>query len=843
MPGLFLDHKKVRFEFEKLGSETMLPEDPNVWPNEILQELYKQVSYIADFTPKVVPAIIDGEKGYGFGHIEVTSKTGAQNPTPAQEEAAGIRHVRIPFLIKDRKLMPLDLLLTDSSKLMPLTETRMRQALFRPQSFDVTSKTPGDASLIGQLYPPYRQNYGFGGGGGVVNIGMGKMGEADKSVGDTARHMLLHGIYRGDVGQARKGRAALVKQKGTAADIAAHDRYIAKMGEADTFMGWLAEEYQSKEASDVEELARTLKERIKKTRKDPAATLDEMATLSGLKSASAQDPRLPGEDRRLTGPSPEYMGLKSPTNKIEKKASKADKAILWAMEKTKGTPESARAFEKARPNIERAIWGAGIGLGTGAGMGIGYHEGSKGRPGREAASGKYRTKKSSILPSILRTINETDFQRLATLIDEPEVKLAFLQNEDASKALAPLGSYRPVPAEKRAEAFVRAIPSDVAQIRRLGDGTYEVKVASHRFWAPRTSRVDRGQLVDLVGTKLAMDVDTNESVTMADGAQVDMPSPEQDKLAPIVDFGLYRYAMQADIAGVRAGEGMAIPEGDPHGHGAFFRVLPNGKAEATVPMTIKGQVEGGYMVEAFDGAPVTVMPQAGIEGFALAGDTLLVPQDVRWLDLDQAQEVQLVEQPGEPGQKEAMARAISVDIRSSGPNTFSIDGPPVSKLAYAQKQMLSFDDASFLLAGLGVQPPFAMHKLSEAVFAGKPVTVPTCRVIKTAGERMHDGLLRARDKIASRPVPKVGFLVKEAAMIPDTTSVDVVLSLGFLNEENINEFLKSLPVLEDAQLRMSELLYASRVGLQDVPDQALERAIRAVEKVIEGLKVLAFTEN
>ena len=798
MPGLFLDHKKVRFEFEKLGSETMLPEDPNVWPNEILQELYKQVSYIADFVPKVVPAVIDGEKGYGFGHIEVTSKTGATNPTPAQEEAAGIRHVRIPFLIKDRKLMPLDLLLTDSSKLMPLTETRMRQALFRPQSFDVTSKTPGDISLIGQLYPPYRQNYGFGGGGGVVNIGMGKMGEAND------------------------------------------------------LLGWLAAEHESSKHASFEDSVRSLRERIKKTRKDPAATIDEMATLSGLKSASAQDPSLPGEDRRLTGPSPEYMGIKSPTNKV--------------------TQKTASRFGDIAGK-------AGIAVGAaGGGYLIGRKAGEKGRPGREAASGKYRTKRAGIMANILHTLNETDYQKLAELIDEPEVKLAFLQNEDASKALAPLGSYRPVPAEKRAEAFVRAIPSDVAQIRRLGDGTYEVKVASHRFWAPRTSRVDRGQLVDLVGTKLAMDVDTNESVTMADGAQVDMPSPEQDKLAPIVDFGLYRvqtaegrelvgyvfpnlidsngqsvplflfsngseYAMQADIAGVRAGEGMAIPEGDPHGHGAFFRVLPNGKSEATVPMTIKGQVEGGYMVEAFDGAPIIVMPQAGIEGFALAGDTLLVPQDVRWLDLDQAQEVQLVEQPGEPGQKQAAARAISVDIRASGPNSFSIDGPPVSKLAYADKQMLSFDAASFLLAGLGVQPPFAMHKLSEAVFAGKPVTVPTCRFIKTAGERMHDGLLKARDKIASRPVPKVGFLVKEAAMIPDTTSVDVVLSLGFLNEENINEFLKSLPVLEDAQLRMSELLYASRVGLQDVPDQALERAIRAVEKVIEGLKVLAFTEN
>lgn len=789
--GLFLDEQRVNFEFEKTSSEVMLPEDPNVWPNEILQELYKQVSYIADFVPKVVPAVIDGEKGYGFGHIEVTSKTGAQNPTPQQEDAAGIRHVRIPFLIKDRKLMPLDLLLTEGSKLMPLTESRMRQALFRPQSFDVTSKTPGDVSLIGQLYPPYRQNYGFGGAGGVVNIGMGKMGSVDE------------------------------------------------------LNAWLLGEHQAKEASDVESAARKIRKGIKGARRDPMGTVE---SVFGMKTGSAADPRLPGEDRRFTGPKPDYTGIKSPTNKTQKTAGAAAKAAI----------------------------GAGA---LGAGLAIGHHMGSKGRPGREGASGRYKSKHASIIPAILTTINETDFHRLASAIDEPEVKLAFLQNEDASKALAPLGNYKPVSAEKRAAAFMSAVKNDVAQVRRLGPGEYEIKVASHRFWAPRATRLDRGQLVDLVGSKLAMDVDTNGSVTMAEDAQVDAVSPEQDKLAPITDFGLYRvqtgegrelvgyvfpnlidssgesvplflftngseYAMQADIAGVRAGEGMAIPEGEPQGHGAFFRVLPNGKAEATVPVTIKGQgPTGGYMVEAFDGAPINVTPQPGIDGFAMAGDTLVVPEDVRWLDLDQAQEVQLVEQPGEPGQKEAMARAISVDIRATDPDCFSLSGPPVEKLAYAETQMLSFDDASFLLAGLGLKPEFAMNKLSEAAFAGKPVTVPTCRAIKTAGERMAQGLERAQHKIASSPVPRVGFLVKEAAMIPDTTSVDAVLSLGFLNEENVFEFLKSLPVLEDAQLRMSELLYASRVGLQDIPDQALERAIRATEKVIEGLKVLAFTEN
>jgi len=166
-------------EFEKVSSEAELPEDPNSWPQEILQELYKQVPYISDFQPHVQMERVDAERGYGFGHVEVMNQTEMQQGTdPAQAQAAGIRAVRIPIIIREGKLQPFDVLVTDSSGVRPLTEARLRQAIFRPQAFDVTARTPGDQSMIGQLYPPYRQNYGFGGGGVGMNMGMGKEGSA-----------------------------------------------------------------------------------------------------------------------------------------------------------------------------------------------------------------------------------------------------------------------------------------------------------------------------------------------------------------------------------------------------------------------------------------------------------------------------------------------------------------------------------------------------------------------------------------------------------------------------------------------------------------------------------------
>ena len=74
-------------------------------------------------------------------------------------------------------------------------------------------------------------------------------------------------------------------------------------------------------------------------------------------------------------------------------------------------------------------------------------------------------------------------------------------------------------------------------------------------------------------------------------------------------------------------------------------------------------------------------------------------------------------------------------------------------------------------------------------------------------------------------------------------AVDTVLWLGFINPENIGVFISYLPALDEAQKKMCELLLASRLGLRDVPTMALEKAIKATENSIEGLKVLAFQQQ
>lgn len=674
MEDLFIDND---VHFEKTAAEVTLPEDANAWPNEILQELFKQAPYIADFEPHVVMDRVDGEKGYGFGHFEVGNKT-AMLPSAGQdaEATAGVHKVRIPIIVKLNKLQALDVLVTEDSKMLPLTEGRLRQALFRPQAFDITSQTPGDHSMIGQLYPPYRQNYGFGGGGATMTAGMGK--------------------------------------------------------------------------------------------------------------------------------------------------------------------ESS-----ARP---------------------------------------------SLLAMVLPAACGEDIEKVATQIAEDEGLQALLlkNGHSTSRALSLLASAPTDMTKKVASSLPYMIRPTVAQLQKEHDG-YLLKTANHAIWAPITQHIDRGEAVRRFGGKVVLAADMNGGATITEGPEAEMPeeaAPMEGEAQLISEFGIYKVhdmegnellgyvfpnlldlngtllplalftngsqaAVQGEIVGTKAAETdvVTLPTGHPRGYGVFVRMGPEGH-EATLPFELQGSFdEGGDVVmmgSTFDGQPVQVaFNQPNIDRITVDGETVLVPQDFQWLPLNKENEVALASKPEEvtkPEAEEAKEASVTVTVRSDGQGTFSFEGPALEKLAYDEKSFLSINDALFLLGGLGVGHTYGQKKLAEAVTWSQPVSVRIGRSIETAGSVREDMLKQASAALEKFPSWRRN-LVKEAAAIPDPTAVDTVLSLGFLNEENLGQFISYMPSIDQAQEKMCEMLIAARLGLREIPSGALERAIRSVEEVVEGLRVMAFQQN
>lgn len=748
---LYIDDK---IHFTKIAAEVALPDDPNGWPQEVLQELYKQVPYIADFEPTVTMEAVDAERGYGVGHFEIENKSEApQGLSPDQRQAIGLRHVRVPIIIKDKKLQPFDVLITDDSKAQPLTESRLRQSLFRPQAFDVTSRTPGDQSMVGQLYPPYRQNYGFGGGG------MGVAAGGEKTGADT---QFTEPDFEGKLQKV----------------LGLSDQEVAKLRNV--------------------------------TKPESTVTL---GAESGKKTAAVGS------------------GNTKPV---------ADAALQLKMKDV--VPKQGGSAKTA-----------------------------------------------SVLDAILPTIYGSDLERFALTLQEPGVEAAYRNNPGAThRAISKLAAAEPIMPGNRFEklASVAVVPQ-VMQLRRTQDG-YAVKTASVHAWKPEQyATPHRGAMIQAFGEKVVLAADVSGSVTLSEGPAVgespaeDGVSPAESKPKVISDFGLYKVrsaegkeligfvipnlididgtalpialftngsqaALQAEIVGERAGEGTNLPtDMEPSGEGTFYRALPNGQVEALVPMKILGKVaeEGTkYSVETFAGDRAEVAPQNGIRKPVRSDNTLLVPADYRWLPMGEAEEVQLIDDPDAFTKTSAPHREwLRVTVRSGGPDSFSFDGIPLQKFAHSEKNFLSLDDAMFLLAGLGVNLEYGARKLAEAVGLEQPVDVRIGRQIKTAAEAVGEAHRRA-DAIISHIPNLRQNLVKEAAFVPDPTAVDTVLSLGFINPENILTFVSYLPQIEEVQSKLCELLIAARLGgLSDIPVGALEKSIKATESVVDGLKILAFT--
>lgn len=728
--------------FEKVGAEVDLPEDPNTWPKEILDELYKQTPYISDFMPHVVMDKVDAERGYGLGHVEISNQSEAQRGTdPQMLAASGVRTVRVPIVIKNGKLSPFDILVNDASKIVPLTESRLRQALFRPQAFDATSQTPGDQSMIGQLYPPYRQNYGFGGGGIAVPAeGMGK-------AGSVLEEFLIAELEKKDAG-FRKAKVA-------------------------------------------SELVDTAKEFVKHPK----------GSKKGLGVAALQDVQA------------------------------------------------------------------------------------------------HLAKQSSILATILPTIGPDDLQHFWLKIASDRGLQAQLRKNAAGTkdALDKLAKHQPMSAEKTAAILLSLVRPTVVQIVKRADG-YLVKAASHLYWRPFHSFVHRGELIDRFGEKIAREVDTAGAVTLAEGAEQTAPEAGPD-LQPVSRSGVYKVVaeggkelvgfvvpnlldidgqalplslftngshatIQSEIFGEPSGDGENLPAGEPGGFGAFYTSSPDGGVQATLPMNLTA----GYTDvdqpktltgETYDGRPVEVSVQPNIQELTpMEEGKLLVPMTWRWVPLDGTEKVSLAggeeaaqlpeEGPGADGDAPhgemptgGGPKVSHVLVRSSG-DTFSFSGPAVEKLAYAECEMLDLDDAMFLLVGLGVEQGYGTRKLAHATTGARPELIKTGRDLVLAKDAEAEALAKAKAKFASLPNLRRDLL-KEAAGLPDPTSVDTLLSLGFLNPENVTAFIASIPQIDQTQMRLCELLLAARLGLKNVPVMSLEKAIRAVEEVIQGLQVLAFS--
>ena len=105
---------------------------------------------------------------------------------------------------------------------------------------------------------------------------------------------------------------------------------------------------------------------------------------------------------------------------------------------------------------------------------------------------------------------------------------------------------------------------------------------------------------------------------------------------------------------------------------------------------------------------------------------------------------------------------------------------------------------------------------------------------------------RAEEKKRLSPVHKHEYreahkiardLTKVAAHLPDPALVDTVLSLQFINKDNINKFISFIPQFEQAASHLADILIACRLGL-DVPEYPVKTSMENLADVLSELKMM-----
>jgi len=487
-------------------------------------------------------------------------------------------------------------------------------------------------------------------------------------------------------------------------------------------------------------------------------------------------------------------------------------------------------------------------------------------------------KEASLVEAIAPTVAESDLDVMVNSVkDDPETATLAARNEAFQKLALHLVNTPRVSLEKTAEALLLSIKPTVVQLEKLATGDFKVKWANAGAFAPQEGQVPGAQAAQMAGTDRVLQMNPGDTVTVSTD-KVQKETLAEEKVEVVDDFGQYRvenadsseqlagwvipimdfemqplplflwtdgsgqYAVQDEIAGSRIGHNLNIPEDEPHDDGAFYYV-DNERARALLPVTIKSTLSNqdgsiGYMVEDAFGVQSHLQVVPGLQTIEKMDETTYgIPDMLKWLPLGQP--VHLVKNPAEmtsirDAQGDAQSQA---EVRSTGPGEFSMQGAPVEKVARDERTFIDRANAEFLLVGMGVNPFEARDLLKQAEKQGL-VKVGGLRHIEPFSDHIQQMRKTAAAFLSEFPWGLRKNLVKEAAALEDAETADKILALNFINPENVSTFANYLPELDSTSKRLAEMLVAARLGMSEFNEGAIERGMKSLEEVIQGLRAL-----
>ena len=285
------------------------------------------------------------------------------------------------------------------------------------------------------------------------------------------------------------------------------------------------------------------------------------------------------------------------------------------------------------------------------------------------------------------------------------------------------------------------------------------------------------------------------------------------------------------------------------GQTGTFVFVDDGKAIATIPVTIKSiERHAEYPIKAYDlkgnkirikqswsDSPVMAAPAGSkkdskfldVHGMIeVRADEYIIPNRMMWIPMENFQEVSASKAEWMDKEASVIGKSKSV-LRMFDRNSFELETSG-TKLA-GDRSM-----TAYRMACLGANEAVIDQSFKKVAKAKKIEIFGLSKIGSTEElEKKASATSQNLDKICDNLRCS---LIKEAAEVEDTESVDAMLALNFLNPDNLSKFVSYRPVFEKCADYLAQVTLASRLGLNDVNESATAGAMQKMLDVTEGLR-------
>ncbi len=186
-------------------------------------------------------------------------------------------------------------------------------------------------------------------------------------------------------------------------------------------------------------------------------------------------------------------------------------------------------------------------------------------------------------------------------------------------------------------------------------------------------------------------------------------------------------------------------------------------------------------------------------------------------------------------------------ISEGGGRGLSLRGDILDTIRYDHMgaQMVPMLEAHWILTLLGVSLQ-ECARLTALAVKNSEITVSNLRPAKDMIKRdqIQDKNLADLAAVFRRNLFKESSVIRgleKSALSPigDEEAVDAMLSLNFVNENNLIQFMQNVPLFRQVEEKLAELYLYSCLGLKSqIPDQAVLSAMKSLNEVNEHLEYL-----